>query len=99
MTVSLLLSALTPASSATARTQKNSSSSPRLGLKPLEAIRAATLEAAKAVGLADQIGVLKGGALADIIAVEGNPLNDLTALQKVTFVMKAGRPIDPVAPL
>lgn len=65
-----------------------------MGLKPIEAIRTATVEAAKAVGLADQIGVLKGGALADIIAVEGNPLNDLNALQKVKFVMKAGQPLD-----
>lgn len=65
-----------------------------LGLKPLDAIRAATVEAAKAVGLGGQTGVLKVGALADIIAVEGNPLDDLTALQKVTFVMKAGRPVD-----
>jgi imidazolonepropionase-like amidohydrolase len=65
-----------------------------LGLKPLDAIRAATVEAAKAVGLGGQTGVLKVGALADIIAVEGNPLADLTALQKVTFVMKAGKPID-----
>ena len=42
------------------------------------------------------IGVLAAGvgALADIIAVEGNPLNDLTVLQKVIFVRKAGRPID-----
>jgi imidazolonepropionase-like amidohydrolase len=63
-------------------------------LKPIEAIRAATVEAAKAVGLPGEIGVLKGGALADIIAVEGNPLNDLSALQKVTFVMKAGQPIN-----
>ena len=65
-----------------------------LGLKPLEAIRTATIEAAKAVGMEGQIGVLKAGAFADIIAVEGNPLNDLTALQKVKFVMKAGRPVD-----
>ena len=64
------------------------------GLKPIEAIRAATVEAAKAVGLPGQIGVLKSGARADIIAVEGNPLNDLSALQKVTFVMKAGQPIN-----
>lgn len=65
-----------------------------LGLKPVDAIRTATVEAAKAVGLANQIGVLKSGTRADIIAVEGNPLNDLTALQQVTFVMKAGQPID-----
>jgi imidazolonepropionase-like amidohydrolase len=64
------------------------------GLKPIEAIRTATMDAAKAVGLADQIGVLKGGAVADIIAVEGNPLADLTLLQKVKFVMKAGQTVD-----
>ena len=64
------------------------------GLKPLEVIRTATVEAAKAVGLPGQIGVLKSGAVADIIAVEGNPLNDLSSLQKVTFVMKAGQPIN-----
>jgi imidazolonepropionase-like amidohydrolase len=65
-----------------------------LGMKPIDAIRAATMEGSKAVGLAGQTGVLKVGALADIIAVEGNPLDDLTALEKVTFVMKAGQPID-----
>ena len=65
-----------------------------LGLSPIDAIRLATLEAAKAVGLPGEIGILKPGAFADIIAVEGNPLDDLTALQKVTFVMKAGQPID-----
>ncbi|HEV2806264.1 MAG TPA: amidohydrolase family protein [Chthoniobacterales bacterium] len=65
-----------------------------LGLKPIDAIRTATLEAANAVGLSGQIGTLKTGAFADIIAVEGNPLTDLTALQKVKFVMKAGRPVD-----
>ena len=65
-----------------------------MGLKPIEVIRTATVEAAKAVGLPDQIGVLKPGAAADIIAVEGNPLDDLTALQKVKFVMKAGKPVD-----
>ena len=65
-----------------------------LGLKPLDAIRTATVAAAQAVGLGGQIGTLKAGAFADIIAVEGNPLNDLNALQKVKFVMKAGRPVD-----
>jgi imidazolonepropionase-like amidohydrolase len=65
-----------------------------LGLKPLDAIRAATVEAANAVGLGGQIGTLKAGAFADIIAVEGNPLHDLSAFQKVKFVMKAGKPIN-----
>jgi imidazolonepropionase-like amidohydrolase len=65
-----------------------------LGLKPLDAIRTATVDGANAVGMGGQIGTLKGGAFADIIAVEGNPLTDLSALQKVRFVMKAGRPVD-----
>ena len=65
-----------------------------MGLKPIDAIRTATVEAAKAVGRADQIGMLKRDMLADIIAVEGNPLDDLSALQKVQFVMKAGQPVD-----
>jgi imidazolonepropionase-like amidohydrolase len=62
-----------------------------LGLTPLEAIRTATINAADAVGLKGEIGVLKPGTRADIIAVDGNPLNDLGALQNVTFVMKEGR--------
>jgi imidazolonepropionase-like amidohydrolase len=65
-----------------------------LGMKPIDAIRTATLKGASAVGLADQIGVLKTGAIADVIAVEGNPLTDISALQKIKFVMKAGRPVD-----
>jgi len=65
-----------------------------MGLKPIETIRAATTQAAAAVGLANQVGVLKSGTRADIIAVEGNPLDDLNALQKVTFVMKAGQIIN-----
>ena len=55
---------------------------------------AATVNAASAVGLANQIGTLKTGAFADIIAVEGSPLTDIRALQKIKYVMKAGRPVD-----
>jgi imidazolonepropionase-like amidohydrolase len=61
-----------------------------IGLSPIDAIRAATIHAAKAVGMAADVGVLRKGALADIIAVRGNPLDDLRALQNVTFVMKGG---------
>jgi len=66
-----------------------------VGLTPRDAIRAATVEAAHAVGLSGQVGVLRVGALADIIAVEGNPLIELTALQKVRFVMKEGQVVLP----
>jgi imidazolonepropionase-like amidohydrolase len=61
-----------------------------VGLSRLEAIRAATIYAAKAVGMASDVGALDKGKLADVIAVRGNPLEDLRALQSVTFVMKGG---------
>jgi imidazolonepropionase-like amidohydrolase len=62
-----------------------------IGLSPAEAIRAATLHAARAVGLEGHVGTLRAGAFADIIGVEGNPLEDLTALRRVKFVMQGGR--------
>jgi imidazolonepropionase-like amidohydrolase len=61
-----------------------------LGLPPVEVIRAATLHAAAAVGMKDQIGVLQSGASADMIAVDGDPLADIAALQRVVFVMNRG---------
>jgi imidazolonepropionase-like amidohydrolase len=65
----------------------------KAGLTPLEAIRAATVDAAKLLGLEDKIGEIKEGKLADIIAVEGNPLQDITTLERAQFVMKNGRVI------
>jgi imidazolonepropionase-like amidohydrolase len=62
-----------------------------IGLAPAAAIRAATLDAARAVGLEGQVGTLRPGAFADVIAVEGNPLEDLTAFGRVKFVMKGRR--------
>ena len=61
-----------------------------IGLSRADAIRAATVQAAEAVGLAADVGVLAKGKFADIIAVAGNPLEDLRALQSVKFVMKGG---------
>jgi imidazolonepropionase-like amidohydrolase len=61
-----------------------------IGLTKADAIRAATVHAAKAVGMKADIGALEAGRFADVIAVRGNPLEDLRALQDVTFVMKAG---------
>jgi imidazolonepropionase-like amidohydrolase len=62
-----------------------------IGLDPLAALRAATLSAARAVGMPGDIGALAPGRLADIIGVDGNPLQDLRTLQRVTFVMKEGK--------
>jgi imidazolonepropionase-like amidohydrolase len=59
------------------------------GLSPAEAIRTATLNAADLLGLDDR-GVVSSGKLADLIAVPNNPLNDITTLEKVSFVMKGG---------
>lgn len=60
------------------------------GMKPLEALRAATTVAAELLRMEGQIGSLAPGAYADVIAVEGNPLEDVAALQRVRFVMKGG---------
>ena len=62
-----------------------------IGLDPLSALRAATLSGAGAVGMPADIGALARGRLADVIGVDGNPLQDLRALQQVSFVMKEGK--------
>ena len=56
-----------------------------------EALLSATSVAAGVLGLEDQIGTVSAGKSADLIAVEGNPLQDITVLQDVAFVMKEGR--------
>ena len=63
----------------------------RYGLQdPLDAIVSATSRAAEALGLADRIGTLAPGFEADLVAVVGNPLDDITAVRDVVFVMKGG---------
>jgi imidazolonepropionase-like amidohydrolase len=62
-----------------------------IGLDRPDALRAATVRAAWAVGLAGEIGALSAGRAADVIGVEGNPLEDLRSLRNVGFVMKAGK--------
>ena len=62
-----------------------------IGLDPLSSLRAATLSAARAVGMPADIGSLAQGRLADVIGVDGNPLQDLRTLQQVSFVMKEGK--------
>ena len=61
-----------------------------LGMSPMAAVRAATSVPAEMLGLAGQVGVVAPGALADLIAVKGDPLRDVRALERVGFVMKDG---------
>jgi imidazolonepropionase-like amidohydrolase len=62
----------------------------KYGMTPLAALQAGLLNGAKLLGWDGQIGALKTGYYADIIAVPGDPLRDITVLQKVAFVMKGG---------
>ena len=62
----------------------------KYGMTPLSTLQAGLLNGAKLLGWEGQIGALKTGYYADIIAVPGDPLKDITALQKVAFVMKGG---------
>jgi len=60
------------------------------GMKPVDAIQAATVNAADLIGWADKVGALEKGHYADLIAVDGDPLVDVKVLQNVKFVMKGG---------
>jgi imidazolonepropionase-like amidohydrolase len=61
------------------------------GMKPIEAIRSATTRAAELLRMEKQIGSIDAGKFADVIAVEGNPTEDIRSLKRVVFVMKAGQ--------
>ena len=62
----------------------------KLGLTPLQAIQAATVNAADLLGWSDKVGTIEVGKWADIIAVDGDPLKDVTTLEHVKLVMKGG---------
>jgi imidazolonepropionase-like amidohydrolase len=62
----------------------------KYGMTPLQALQAATIVGADALGRKDDLGVIYAGHFADIIAVNGDPLADVRELEKVTFVMKGG---------
>jgi imidazolonepropionase-like amidohydrolase len=61
------------------------------GMTPATAIHAATVSAADLLGIADQVGSVEPGKIADLVAVTGDPLSDVTVLKKVGFVMKDGK--------
>jgi imidazolonepropionase-like amidohydrolase len=65
----------------------------KFGMPPVEALKAATVNAADLLGLADEVGTIEAGKSADIIAVEGDPLADVTALKRMEFVMVRGETV------
>jgi imidazolonepropionase-like amidohydrolase len=69
---------------------KEFSSMVKFGMTPAQAIRAATSTAAELLGVKDSLGAVEPGKLADIVAVPGDPLSDVTMMEKVDFVMKGG---------
>jgi imidazolonepropionase-like amidohydrolase len=69
---------------------KEFSSMVKFGMTPAQAIRAATATAAELLGMQDSLGTVDAGKLADIVAVPGDPLGDVSLMEKVDFVMKGG---------
>lgn len=61
------------------------------GMSPADAIKSATITSAELIGMEGKLGTLEGGKLADLIAVPSDPLQDITALKTVHFVMKEGK--------
>ena len=59
-------------------------------MPPMKAIEAATMEAAKLLGVSKSLGSISVGKIADIIAVNGDPLDNISVLEDIDFVMKEG---------
>ena len=66
----------------------------KFGMSPMQAIRAATVSPAEMLGMTGQIGVIAPGAYADVIAVPGDPLKDISELGRVKFVMHNGKVVE-----
>jgi len=62
-----------------------------LGMSPIDALKSATASDAELLGIAQKVGTLEKGKLADVVAVPGDPAADITATERVSFVMKEGR--------
>jgi imidazolonepropionase-like amidohydrolase len=63
----------------------------KFGMKPIDAIRTSTVNASKLLGWEDRVGAIEPGKYADLIAVEGDPLKDISELERVKKVIKGGR--------
>ncbi len=68
------------------------------GQTPMQALQSATVRAAELLGRSDQVGAVRKGLYADLVAVPGNPLNDIAVMENVSFVMKGGKVEKPAAP-
>jgi imidazolonepropionase-like amidohydrolase len=62
----------------------------KFGMTPAQALRSATVTASELLGMQDRIGTIEAGKVADIVAVPGDPLADVSVMEKVDFVMKGG---------
>ena len=60
------------------------------GMPPMKAIQSATLEAARLLKIEDRLGTIEAKKIADVVAVKGNPLKDISTMREVVFVMKEG---------
>ena len=63
----------------------------KYGMTPMQAIQAATSNAADLLGHGNELGSIKAGKFADLIAIKGDPLKDISVLERVEFVMKDGK--------
>lgn len=61
------------------------------GMPPMEAIKSATVHAAELLGISEERGTISAGKAADIIAVPGDPIQDIKALSTMAFIMKDGK--------
>ena len=64
-----------------------------LGMRPIDALKSATSTDAELLGIGQKVGTLEKGKFADVIAVPGDPMADITAIERVSFVMKEGKVI------
>ena len=62
-----------------------------LGMQPIDALKSATSTTAELFGVSDKLGTIEKGKIADIIAMPGDPTADITATERVSFVMKEGK--------
>jgi len=63
----------------------------KFGMEPVQGIRATTSEAAQLMGWQDRVGSVEAGKFADLVGVAGDPIADITELERVKFVMKGGQ--------